>query len=115
MWTFTQDNVPDPELAQLPLSVVRFTPKLSLTSTAKAGIRFTVPIGFQGPAAKKGAVKSLTVKVSYDGGHTWKNTAVHTDAGGKRYLTLTHPSWPGTVSLRTTLVDNLGDSLIQTR
>ncbi|MFJ9373420.1 S8 family peptidase [Streptomyces sp. NPDC101455] len=115
VWTFTQGNVPDTEVAPIPLSVVRFTPKLSLTSTARAGTRFTVPVGIQGPAAKKGAVRSLMVRVSYDGGHTWKNSAVHTGADGKRYLTLDHPARPGTVSFRTTLVDSLGNSLAQTQ
>ncbi|WP_427919201.1 hypothetical protein [Streptomyces sp. cg40] len=51
VWTFTADHVPGTQLAHFPLSVVRFTPKLSLTSTAKAGARLTVPVGIQGPTA----------------------------------------------------------------
>ncbi|MFJ9706225.1 S8 family serine peptidase [Streptomyces sp. NPDC101234] len=60
------------EVESYDLSVVRFMPRLSLTSTAKAGSRLAVPIGLQGPAAQQGAVRSLTVQVSYDGGRTWK-------------------------------------------
>ncbi|MFJ9631818.1 S8 family serine peptidase [Streptomyces sp. NPDC101175] len=114
VWTFTADHVPGTELAHFPLSVVRFTPKLSLTSTAEAGARLTVPLGIQGPAAAKGAVKSLAVQVSYDGGRTWKTTAVRTDAGGRRSLTLTHPAAPGTVSLKATLTDTKGNTVTET-
>lgn len=113
-WTFTMDYAPDTKLEQLPLSVVRFTPKLSLTSTAKAGARLTVPVVLQGPAAKKGAVKSLTVQVTYDGGRTWKATPVSTAADGGRSLTLAHPAAPTTVGLRATLVDTAGNTVTET-
>lgn len=113
-WTFTSSPTADDRVERLPLSVVRFAPKLSLTSTAKAGTRFTVPIGVQGPAAKKGAVRSLTVKVSYDSGRTWKPATVHTAANGKRYLTLTHPTRPTTVGLKATLVDRAGNRVTET-
>ncbi|MDX2932742.1 hypothetical protein SipoB123_22240 [Streptomyces ipomoeae] len=98
----------------LPLSVVRFTPKLSLTSTAKAGTELTVPVGIQGPAAKKGAVKSLTVEVSYDAGRTWKPATVHTGKDGERYLTLTHPAKPTTIGLKATLIDRDGNTVTET-
>ncbi|WP_093775750.1 S8 family serine peptidase [Streptomyces sp. yr375] len=114
VWTFTADAASGTGIQRLPLSVVRFAPKLSLTSTAKAGTRLTVPIGIQGPAAAKGAVKSLTVGVSYDGGRTWRNTAVQTGKTGGRFLTLTHPAGPGTVSLRATLVDTAGNAVTET-
>lgn len=80
VWMLSADHVPGTEFAHFPLSVVRFTPKLSLTSTAKAGARLTVPIRIQGPAAAKGAVKSIAVQVSYDGGRTWKRVTVTTGA-----------------------------------
>ncbi|MFJ8533786.1 hypothetical protein [Streptomyces sp. NPDC093591] len=94
--------------------MVSFTPKLSLTSIAKAGTKLTVPIGIQGPAAKKGAVKSLTVQVSYDGGRTWKPTKARTSQGGDRYLTLTHPNHPTTVGLKATLADRDGNTVTET-
>ncbi|MEU0207223.1 S8 family peptidase [Streptomyces canus] len=114
VWTFTTDYVADTNVARLPLSVVRFMPRLSLSGAAKAGTRLTVPVGLQGPAAAKGAVKSLTVKVSYDGGHTWKKAPVHTGANGKRHVTLTQPTKPGKVSLKATLVDRQGNTVTQT-
>lgn len=114
VWTFTSAPTTGAKPVHLPLSVVRFTPKLSLTSTAKAGTKLTVPVGIQGPAAKKGAVKSLTVKVSYDAGRTWKSTTVHTGKDGKRYLTLTHPAKPTTIGLKATLVDRDGNTVTET-
>ncbi|MET8979455.1 S8 family serine peptidase [Streptomyces sp. NPDC004539] len=114
VWTFTMDYAPDTRLAEMPLSVVRFTPRLSLTSTAKAGARLTVPVVLQGPAAKKGAVRSLSVQVSYDGGRTWKTAPVRTGATGGRSVTLDHPTTPGTVSLRATLVDTSGNTVTET-
>ncbi|WP_338782825.1 S8 family serine peptidase [Streptomyces sp. DG1A-41] len=110
VWTFTSANTPETRTVAWPLSVVRFHPELSLTGTAKAGARITVPLSLQGPAAAKGHLKSLTVKVSYDGGRTWKQLPVHTGAGGKPHLTLTNPGKPGTVSFRTALADTAGNT-----
>ncbi|MFD4604616.1 S8 family serine peptidase [Streptomyces sp. NPDC058464] len=110
-WTFTSQHTSATGAAtRLPLSVVRFAPKLSLTATAKAGGRFDVPVVVQGPAAGKGQLKSLTVQVSYDGGRTWKRVAVRTQASGRRYVTLTHPARPGTVSLKADLADKDGNT-----
>ncbi|WP_164905019.1 S8 family peptidase [Streptomyces cyaneus] len=114
VWTFTSRCDDESKMSTLPLSVVRFHPKLSLTGTAKAGARVTVPLSLQGPAAAKGHLKSLTVRVSYDGGRTWKPVAVHTDRAGKRYLTLTHPKKPGTVSFRASLADTAGNTATET-
>ncbi|WP_281291982.1 S8 family serine peptidase [Streptomyces tailanensis] len=110
VWTFTSRDSGETKWVAFPLSVVRFHPKLSLTDTAKAGARVTVPLSLQGPAAAKGHLKSLTVRVSYDRGRTWKPVTVHTNAAGKRYLTLTHPKKPGTVSFRTSLADTEGNT-----
>ncbi|WDF43305.1 S8 family serine peptidase [Streptomyces sp. T12] len=114
VWTFTSRDNGETKGAPFPLSVVRFHPQLSLTDTAKAGARVTVPLSLQGPAAAKGHLKSLTVRVSYDGGRTWKPVTVHTNASGKRYLTLTHPKKPGTVSFRAALADTDGNTATET-
>lgn len=115
VWAFTSGGSEDEnKVIALPLSVVRFHPKLSLTSTAKAGARVTVPVSLQGPAAVMGHLKSLTVRVSYDGGRSWKPVAVRTDHAGKRYLSLTHPKKPGTVSFRASLTDTGGNSATET-
>ncbi|WP_331723179.1 S8 family peptidase [Streptomyces canus] len=103
-WTFTS-SPSDP--GSLPLSTVRFHPKLTPTGTAPAGRRTTIPLSLQGPAATD--LKSLTVKVSYDAGKTWSPAPV-TTTHGKRTLTLTHPENARSVSLKSTLTDTTGNT-----
>ncbi|WP_020136587.1 S8 family peptidase [Streptomyces sp. 351MFTsu5.1] len=103
-WTFT--STPS-DAGPLPLSTVRFHPKLTPTGTAPAGRRTTIPLSLQGPAATH--LKSLTVKVSYDAGKTWSPAPV-TTARGKRTLTLTHPQNARSVSLTSTLTDTTGNT-----
>ncbi|MEV0636811.1 S8 family serine peptidase [Streptomyces sp. NPDC050619] len=114
VWNLTLSPVSSAKVATMPLSVVRFSPKLGLGSTAKAGARITVPLTVQGAAAARGALRSLTVQVSYDGGRTWKNTRVHTAPGGKRSVTLTQPRTPGSVSFKATAADIKGNTVSQT-
>lgn len=108
-WTFRSARTPEDSWTQLPLSVVRFSPELSPTSTTKAGERFKVPFTVEG-AATAGTVKKLSFEVSYDDGRTW--TAAKA-VGGMR-LSLDHPAQPGTVSLRAKLTDRDGNTLVQT-
>ncbi|MEV8537180.1 S8 family serine peptidase [Streptomyces sp. NPDC051211] len=91
------------ELTQLPASVVRFTPALSLTGTSPAGRTVQIPVTVQGPAAGSG-LKSLTVQVSYDDGYTWQTLPVH---AGK--VSVKNPAKGGHVSLRGTTVDTSGN------
>ncbi|MFD8591471.1 S8 family serine peptidase [Streptomyces sp. NPDC059637] len=106
-WTFSSKR-PGEDEVQLPASVVRFTPKLSSSSTAKAGTAFEVPVTVQGSAAGKN-LASLTVQVSYDGGKTWKRAKV---AQGK--VKLKHPKAAGTVSFRAKAADRKGNTVTQT-
>ncbi|MFF4400273.1 S8 family peptidase [Streptomyces sp. NPDC001480] len=103
-WTFTSSPS---DSGSLPLSTVRFHPKLTPTGTAPAGRRTTIPLSLQGPAATH--LKSLTVKVSYDAGKTWSPAPV-TTTHGKRTLTLTHPENARSVSLKSTLTDTTGNT-----
>ncbi|MGW2637375.1 S8 family peptidase [Streptomyces sp. NPDC001348] len=103
-WTFTSSPS---DSGSLPLSTVRFHPKLTPTGTAPAGRRATIPLSLQGPAATD--LKSLTVKVSYDAGKTWSPAPV-TTTHGKRTLTLTHPANARSVSLESTLTDTTGNT-----
>ncbi|MCX5265908.1 S8 family peptidase [Streptomyces sp. NBC_00199] len=103
-WTFTSSPS---DSGSLPLSTVRFHPKLTSTGTAPAGRRTTIPLSLQGPAATD--LKSLTVKVSYDAGKTWSPAPV-TTTHGKRTLTLTHPENARSVSLKSTLTDTTGNT-----
>ncbi|MEU6378876.1 S8 family serine peptidase [Streptomyces sp. NPDC046909] len=108
-WTFRSTETSADSWTRLPLSVVRFSPELSPTSTAKAGVRLDVPFTIEG-AADKRTVKKLKFKVSYDDGKTWTPTPV---VGGN-HLSLHHPPEPGTVSLRAELTDRHGNTLVQT-
>ncbi|MGC0401796.1 subtilisin family serine protease [Streptomyces sp. SAI-126] len=103
-WTFTSSPS---DSGSLPLSTVRFHPKLTPTGMAPAGRRTTIPLSFQGPAATD--LKSLTVKVSYDAGKTWSPAPV-TTTHGKRTLSLTHPENARSVSLKSTLTDTTGNT-----
>ncbi|MDX3752054.1 S8 family serine peptidase [Streptomyces sp. AK08-02] len=107
-WTFTSAHVTGVG-QRLPLSVVRFTPRLSSATTAKAGTSFSVPFTVEGAATARTARK-LAFSVSYDDGRTWHPAKA---IDGKR-LDLRHPAKAGTVSLRVALTDASGNTLKQT-
>ncbi|MFF2776653.1 serine protease [Streptomyces sp. NPDC058052] len=106
VWTF--DSAATAAPTALPLSVVRFTPRLALDGTAPAGTAVRVPVTVQGPAGGPGP-RSLQVRVSVDGGATWTEAPV-TDGA----VEIRNPAPGGTVSLRATLTDTGGNTLDQT-
>lgn len=108
-WTFRSAKTPENEPTALPLSVIRFSPALTLSSTAKAGKRFEVPFSIEGATTGQ-RPENLTFEVSYDEGTTWQPTK----PVGNTHLSLTHPAKPGSVSLRAKLTDRKGNTLIQT-
>ncbi|MFD9440124.1 S8 family peptidase [Streptomyces sp. NPDC060006] len=109
-WTFASAHVPGDTAERLPLTVVRFTPKLSTASTAKAGTTLVVPFSLQGAVTEVASLRKLAFAVSYDDGRTWRRTRV---LDGDR-LKLRSPAEPGPVSLRATLTDADGNTLTQT-
>ncbi|UIX33861.1 hypothetical protein [Streptomyces sp. GQFP] len=108
-WTFRSAETPEDEPAALPVSVIRYSPELSLDSTAKAGERFEVPFTIEGAAAGQQPAK-LAFEVSYDEGATWQSA----EAVDGTHLSLEHPAEPGSVSLRAELTDDSGNTLVQT-
>lgn len=86
-WTFRSGHVAGDAAKWLPLSAVRFTPRLGAASTAKAGKAFTVPFTIEGAATARTARK-LAVTVSYDGGRTWKPAKI----ADRKRLELRHPA-----------------------
>ncbi|MFD3452290.1 S8 family peptidase [Streptomyces sp. NPDC058691] len=108
-WTFRSGHVAGDTAKWLPLSVVRFSPRLGTASTAKAGAAFTVPFTVEGAATARTARK-LAFAVSYDDGRTWRPAKVV----DRDRLELRHPARPGTVSLRVTLTDAAGNTVKQT-
>nr|BFD87900.1 S8 family serine peptidase [Streptomyces sp. Xyl84] len=108
-WTFRSARAPEGTWSALPLSVVRFSPALTLAGTAKAGQSFDVPFRVEGAAARR-RLQKLSFEVSYDEGRTWQ----HAEAVGGTHLALRHPSRAGSVSLRVALTDAQGNTLDQT-
>ncbi|GGV11030.1 S8 family peptidase [Streptomyces spectabilis] len=113
-WTFTSARTPDEPPTDLPLSTVRLAPKLALNGTAPAGGTLTVPLKVAGAAAAKDKIAKLTVKVSYDGGSTWKSAPVTTDAKGAHSASVRHPAAAKSVSYRVYLKDTAGNTMTET-
>ncbi|MFI9628740.1 S8 family peptidase [Streptomyces sp. NPDC052042] len=87
----------------LPASTVRFTPNVTLDGKVTAGKTASVPVKVQGAAAGKN-LKSLTVYVSYDGGKTWKKSAVKS---GK--LSVKNPAKGKSISYKANVTDKKGN------
>ncbi|MER7663693.1 S8 family serine peptidase [Streptomyces sp. NPDC096193] len=104
-WTFTSGHTDSAQ--SLPISVVRFTPRIAVDSTARAGALMRVPVSVQGAAAGKN-LASLVVHVSHDG-KTWKKTPV---VGGG--VVVRNPQAGQAISFRATVADKQGNTLTQT-
>ncbi|MEU0098857.1 S8 family peptidase [Streptomyces sp. NPDC006267] len=99
-WTFTSARTETPEI--LPVSTVRFLPRLALDSTVPAGGVQTIPVEVQGAAAGSG-LKALRVLVSYGKG-TWLPAKVV--AGG---ITVRAPQEGKAISLKAVVTDKKGN------
>lgn len=73
-----------------------------------------MPLHLGGAAAAAGQVAALTVKVSHDGGTTWKPLTVTTDAKGARSVTVKNPATAKTVSFQVDLKDKGGNTVRET-
>lgn len=98
-WTFRSKKPAEGVVAALPVSSVRFAPKLALDNTAPAGRLVTIPVTIEGAAAGKG-LKSLTVSTSYDGGRTWKKVTVT-----KGKITIKNPAKGKPIAFKAQIVD----------
>jgi hypothetical protein len=107
-FTFASSPVTGEEPTRLPASVVRFTPRLDLDSTAPSGARTTVPLALSGSAGWED-LASLTVEVSYDRGGSWQQVPVEDHA-----VMVTNPAAGGSVSFRAELADRDGNTTSQT-
>ncbi|MEV8437338.1 S8 family serine peptidase [Actinosynnema sp. NPDC051121] len=76
-WTFRSDTAPGEDRQALPLTVVRFTPKLDGNGAAAAGRHLTVPLVItQQEGGDNGRLQRLRVEVSFDDGGTWSEAPV---------------------------------------
>ncbi|MFI6037425.1 hypothetical protein ACIBBD_25270 [Streptomyces sp. NPDC051315] len=104
-WTFTSGHTTSEQA--LPVSVVRFAPRLDSDTTARAGAVTRVPVTVLGAAAGEN-LRSLTVEVSHDG-RTWQKVRVSN--GG---FLVRNPAAGQGVSFRAVVVDKQGNTLTQT-
>ncbi|MDX8145217.1 S8 family serine peptidase [Lentzea sp. BCCO 10_0061] len=100
-WTFKAKHTTD--ITHLPLTVVRFLPKLDDKDTAHGRV-LLVPLKVE-QAQNTPKVKRVTVEVSYDDGATWKQVQV---AGDKAIVH--HPKNAKFASLRAKTTDAAGNT-----
>jgi hypothetical protein len=101
-WTFRSATAAE---AVVPLTTVRFTPRLDDHNLAPAGQAFTFPV-------QVAARARLAVDVSYDDGVTWQAATV-TGSGPRRAVTVRHPADASFVALRATAVEDGGDAVTE--
>ncbi|QNE79209.1 S8 family serine peptidase [Streptomyces finlayi] len=99
-WTFRSKRTSD---AELPASMVRFTPTVGADSKVVAGRAASVPVQVQGSAAGRN-LKSLKVYVSYNAGKTWKKVAVKKGA-----ISVKNPAKGKSISFAAKVTDKKGN------
>ena len=106
-WTFRSAHAGAEALEPLPLTLIRFQPKLDAANTAPAGRLLRVPLVVQqNPGADNGRVGRISVDASFDDGRTWRRVPV---VGGAALV----PGGPagGFTSLRAKATDSRGNSV----
>jgi hypothetical protein len=106
-WTFQADH--SAGITPLPVSVIRYTPKLDAAETARAGSLFVVPLQVQTQAGAASSPQVTLTEVSYDRGDTWQTAPLFGE-----YILLYHPQGATSVSLRAKAADHQGNSVEQT-
>ncbi|MFE0632572.1 S8 family serine peptidase [Streptomyces sp. NPDC058864] len=104
-WTFSSAYAEG--VTEIPTSVVRFTPALSLDSTGKARAKVRVPVVVEGSAEGRN-LKFLKVWVSYDKGAHWQRTTVR---DGRAEVT--NPRAGGSVSFKAEAADRQGNTVTE--
>ncbi|MEU4215233.1 S8 family serine peptidase [Actinoplanes sp. NPDC026623] len=107
-WTFRSATAGETPV-RLPLSTVRFSPRVNSSNVAPAGRAFVIPVTVErtaDSAAKRN--RALTVEFSTDGGRTWHKAPVR-GAGDRRTVRVTNPR-TGFVSLRAKATDVMGNT-----
>ncbi|MGW5360386.1 S8 family serine peptidase [Actinopolymorpha pittospori] len=116
VWTFTSGRVRGDEPSALPLSVIRFAPRVDQFNRNHEGRLALVPLSVEAqPGSKAGRILHLQVDVSVDDGKTWRRAVVD-NAGGDRWLARVRTPASGAdyVSLRAKATDAKGNSVEQT-
>jgi len=109
-WTFRSGHVDGETAVPMPVSVVRFTPRLDQHNTAPAGRPYLIPVdAVAQPGSDAARTKRLTVEISFDDGASWRRVPVI--AG---LALVNHPAGDGFVSLRANATDRAGNTVEQT-
>ncbi|WNV83777.1 S8 family serine peptidase [Umezawaea sp. Da 62-37] len=105
-WTFRSAHAGAEALEPLPLTLVRFQPKLDAANSTPAGRLLRVPLVVQqNPGADNGRVGRVSVDVSFDDGKTWRHAPVVGDSA----LVFNGPAG-GFASLRAKTTDSKGNT-----
>ncbi|WP_238598077.1 S8 family serine peptidase [Saccharothrix sp. ALI-22-I] len=106
-WTFRSDTAPADQSRKLPISVVRFTPKLDANGGTPAGRVLRIPLTVaQQQGADNGRVRKVEIDVSFDDGKTWSKVPV---VGGAAFVRNTGEPG-GYASLRAKGSDSKGNT-----
>ncbi|GAA3934881.1 S8 family serine peptidase [Actinoplanes auranticolor] len=108
-WTFRSATAGETP-TRLPLSTVRFSPRVNELNVAPAGKAFSIPVTVgrtSGSAARPN--RTLTAEFSTDDGRTWQPATVR-GTGDRRTVQVTNPAGPGFVSLRANATDAAGNT-----
>ncbi|WP_436535936.1 S8 family serine peptidase [Actinoplanes sp. HUAS TT8] len=113
-WTFRSGHVSDTAYTRLPISTIRFSPRLDANNAAPTGRRFDIPLTVeQQPGSTAGKARTVKVEVSYDDGRTWHRADVR-GSGNNRTVTVNHPRGTGFASLRVSATDTRGNTVTET-
>ncbi|WP_186763235.1 S8 family peptidase [Lentzea tibetensis] len=105
-WTFRSAYTNGTYYTPVPMSVLRFTPKLDDANALRAGRLQRIPLVVEQQAgADQGRVRSIEVESSFDDGKTWRRAGVV----GTSAL-IYHPDAEGYVSLRGRTTDTKGNT-----
>ncbi|WP_020580240.1 S8 family serine peptidase [Actinopolymorpha alba] len=115
-WTFRSGHVRGEEPEPLPLSAIRFSPRLDQDNRNHDGRIAVVPVTIERQAGSKaGHAASLTVEVSVDDGKSWQEApAFPAGHGSWLALVVTPKSGAKYVSLRAKATDTKGNTAEQT-
>jgi subtilisin family serine protease len=109
-WTFRSATAAEETPTRLPLSSVRFSPRVNELNVAPAGKAFLIPVTVgrtSGSAARPN--RTLTAEFSTDDGRTWQPATVR-GTGDRRTVRVTNPAAGGFVSLRANATDAAGNT-----
>ncbi|RZS29539.1 subtilase family protein [Herbihabitans rhizosphaerae] len=112
-WGFQSSHVDGEQPKPLPLLAVRLAPPVDATNTAPAGQRFTIPVYVQRNGSPPGRVEPPNVRVSYDGGATWRPVPISPD-GDRWTIALDHPADAKSVSIAAGTRDSDGNTVDHT-